>query len=122
MLVIIGCALLGGGIIAGVMGLTQPVVDAGDNFMTALRDGNYQQAYDLCTPTVQQELGSPEALGELIGENRPTEWNFTSRNISNDLGTLTGTATFQGLGQRPIEMEFRQVDGAWRVSYFDFTE
>ncbi len=45
----VGIALL----IGGVLATTQPVVNAGDAYMTALRDGNYSKAFDLSASSLQ---------------------------------------------------------------------
>ncbi|MDE3090573.1 MAG: hypothetical protein KGJ80_14425, partial [Chloroflexota bacterium] len=79
---IIGISILGG------FGLTQPAADAGEKFMQSLKVGDYDTAYALCHPSLQQKLGGAQGLKRLVenGKAQPTTWNFTSRNVDNAQG------------------------------------
>ncbi|MDQ3929085.1 MAG: hypothetical protein M3328_08055, partial [Chloroflexota bacterium] len=50
------CAVLFLTVFSTVMNATQPMADTGEKFMAALRDGNDQQAYDLCTSALQSDF------------------------------------------------------------------
>lgn len=113
------CVILFGSLFAGVMGLTQPAVDAGDKFMSALRDGNYDRAFELSTPSLQQEVVDAETLRDALESKQPTKWSFTSRNIQNDLATLEGTTTYANNESGQVEMELRKVGNDWRVSFIN---
>ena len=108
----IGVALLVGGIFAA----TQPVVNAGDAYMSALRDGDYNKAFNLSTPALQQELGSADNLKAAVGSKQPTSWNFTSRSIDNGQGSLSGTTTFTDGTNGTIDLGLSQVGNDWKVS------
>jgi ribosomal protein S27E len=101
-------------------GLTQPVVSAGDDFMTALKTGDFAHAYALCTPELQNELGSVSGMSTLVADNRPAEWNWTSRSIRNGVGRVDGT--FNDISGKPgtVQLVFRQVDNNWKVDSFRF--
>jgi hypothetical protein len=47
------------------------------NSMQALKDENYELAFDLCAPNIQEELGSAEGLQEFIesADRQPEKWN-----------------------------------------------
>ena len=113
------CGILFGSLFAGVMGLTQPAVDAGDKFMVALRDGDYDRAFELSTPSLQEEVGDPERLRDTLQSKQPTKWSFTSRNIQNDLATLRGTTTYANNESGQVEMELRKVGNDWKVSFIN---
>ncbi|MCS7002347.1 MAG: hypothetical protein NZ518_05805, partial [Dehalococcoidia bacterium] len=68
-----GSVLLGGGTFAALIGATQPAVEQSDRFLGALRDGNWQAAFDLCTSEFQRELGQPQRLQQFVtqGNRRP---------------------------------------------------
>ena len=102
-----------------ILGATQPAVDAGDNFMAALRDGNYDRAFELSTPALQEEVGDAQALRDALERKQPTKWSFTSRNIQNDLATLGGTATYANNESGQVEMELRKVGNDWLVSFIN---
>ena len=113
------CGILFGSLFAGIMGLTQPAVDSGERFMTALRDGNYDRAFELCTPSLQQEVGDAGALKDALSSKQPTKWGFTKREINNDLATLQGTTTYAGGEAGEVEMELRKVGNDWKVSFIN---
>jgi hypothetical protein len=108
----VGVALL----IGGVFAATQPVVNAGDAYMSALRDGDYNKAFDLSTPALQQEVGSADNLKAAVGSKQPTSWSFTSRSINNGQGSLSGTTTFTDGTNGTVDMGLSQVGNDWKVS------
>lgn len=95
-----------------------PVTEAGDNFMGALRDGNYPQAYALAAPDLQQTLGSAERLGATTGAYRPLQWSWSTRSVRNGYGKLGGSATYQSGNNGTAELRLVKVDGQWRVNAF----
>lgn len=113
------CGILFGSLIAGVFGITQPAVDSGEKFMAALRDGEYDRAFELSTPTLQQELGDSDTLRDALQSKQPTAWTFTSRKIENDLATLGGTTTYANNEPGRVEMELRKVGNDWLVSFIN---
>ena len=107
----------------GVLG-TQPAATAGEDFMAALKKGDYNQAYNLCAPALQRELGSARNLETRIknGKVEPTGWTFTSRNVNNDTGQLDGTVTFTGNREGNVRLVLTQVGGQWKISGFNLQE
>ncbi|MBM3129545.1 MAG: hypothetical protein FJ009_13080 [Chloroflexi bacterium] len=118
------CTILFVVVFALGIGATQPAATAGENFMTALKNGDYNQAYGLCSPALQRELGNAGGLGTRIrnGKVEPTAWSFSSRNISNDTGELTGTVTFTGNREGTVRLVLAQVGGEWKISGFNLRE
>jgi hypothetical protein len=116
----VGCGVLFGIGIAGGLFYTQSVAATGDAFMTALRDSNYTQAYNLCTPELQRELRSAQDLERSARSNnvRPTSWNFTSRNIEGDEGRLEGTAQLEDGREATVRLALDRVGDDWKVSGF----
>lgn len=118
--VVLGCGLLIGGGVFALFQVGAPVREAGNTFMQALSDGEYADAYAMCAPALQRELGSAEALGSAL-ENagaRPQSWNITSFNIENSAGRLEGTVETEG-GTLPLAIELFN-DDTWRITSFDF--
>ncbi|CAG0956950.1 hypothetical protein ANRL3_00617 [Anaerolineae bacterium] len=112
--VIIGIAVVGG------LGMTQPTADVGEKFMTALKTGDYDTAYGLCHPALQQKLGGASGLKRLVesGKAQPSKWNFSSRNVNNDEGTLEGTVTMAG-GEGTVKLELVKVGSDWKIVSFN---
>lgn len=116
------CACIAGiGIALGV-GLTQPVRDQGDAFMQALKDSRYPMAYNMCDKDLQSELGSPAGLQSLVETNgvSPESWSFSSSNIENDRGVISGTTTLKSGTTVGIEIIFRRAGDQWKITSFSF--
>jgi len=67
------------------------------DFMTNLSAGNWAAAYAVCTPPLQNALGSAPALGKRITDSKvqPVSFTFTAINPGNPL-KIDGTAVFPG--------------------------
>lgn len=99
-----------------VFNATQPMADAGEKFMTSLRDRNDQQAYDLCTSALQTEFGDVATFTSRVDASRPTKWGFTNRNVSNGTGQLDGTATLTDGRDATVRLVLDNVNNAWKIS------
>ena len=120
--IVLGGSALVVGIVGLVFALTQPLADAGDAFMAALRDERYDVAFALCTPALQREVGSPQGLERRArsGNLRPTTWLFHRRKGNIGTGRLEGSAALAGGRRAQVRLLFEQVDGNWKVSAFTF--
>jgi hypothetical protein len=103
-----------------VFGVTQPVVDAGDRFLGDLKRADYAAAVAMSTPALQAEVGGATGLQRRVesGHARPTSWSFSSRNMNNQSGHVSGTAKFADGGEGPVELQLEQSGGHWLVSGF----
>jgi hypothetical protein len=121
LVLIVLCVVVLGGGIAAIFQATQPVADASEKFMVALRDGNYQQAYDMCTPTLQSELSDASGLENMItsANRKPATWSFTSRNINNDRGEVGGTATFADNTAGTVSIVLMKSGNDWKIEGFN---
>ena len=121
-LLIVGCAVFFISIFSVVNGALGPVTTAGDSFMGALRDGNYSQAFDLCTPDLQRAVVDVAGLQAKIEQNKkqPKSWNFNSRNQNNSQASFTGTATYADGSNGNVSLNFIQAGNVWKVDGFDF--
>jgi hypothetical protein len=84
--------------------------------MTALRDGDYSRAYDLSSRALQQEVGDAGGLEDALSAFQPASWSFTSRNITNNQGSLQGTTTYTNGETGTVEMALAQEGGEWKVT------
>lgn len=112
LLCVAGFAALGG----LVLGATQPVANAGEAYMTALRDGDYSKAFDLSSTALQQEVGNAQGLQTGLSSKQPARWSFTSRNVSNNQGNLSGTTTYKDGTSGTVDMVLTQVGNDWKVA------
>lgn len=113
------CTVLG--IVLLVSTLVQPIVDVGDNFMAALKTNNDTQAYALCAPDLQRELGSPAGMSSLVPDTRPTQWSWSTRSIRNGVGRLEGSFTSTDGKRGTVQMTLSQADSDWKIASFRLT-
>ena len=101
------------------------LADQGAAFMTAFKDGNFQAAYDLMSPELQQEVGGVADLESMVLDNAatPAEWSFNSVNMSTEDGTNTGTldgeVTFADGKTGTVNLVFIQDGDTWRLMSFN---
>ena len=95
-----------------------PLVDNGDRFMGALRDGDFQAAHAMATPELQREVGDAARWGASIGNYQPAQWSWSQRSVRNDVGRLEGSVTYRGGNEGRAELRLHQVDGEWRVAAY----
>jgi hypothetical protein len=84
----------------------------------------FDKAYNLCTPALQRELQNARALETRVknGKVQPTQWSFSSRNISGDQAQLDGSVTFVGNKEGTVRLTLTQVGGEWKVVGFNLRE
>ncbi len=115
-------AIIGFSIVGG-LGLTQPAADVGEKFMQSLKTGDYDTAFALCHPSLQQKLGNAQGLKRLIenGKAQPTIWSFTSRNVDNDQAHLEGTVTMLG-AEGTVTLDLVKLESDWKVIGFNLKQ
>lgn len=111
-------AVVFGGMLFTTLGLTRTADVVGEDFMAALRDGNYRQAYSLCAPALQTDLGSVDKLGESVKDLHPTQWTFTSRQVEGGSAQLDGDLTYGDQQAGKLRLVLDQIGNDWRVSGF----
>jgi hypothetical protein len=122
-IVLVLCIALFAFPIVGGLLLTQPVAAAGDSFMAALRDSDFDAAYVLMTPELQSELESAQGLQNFIVANgvQPASWSFLSRSVNNDEGQLEGTLTTTANVELNVRLVLYNVGGQWKIAGMHFT-
>ncbi len=115
-------AIIGMGLVGGI-GLTQPVADVGEKFMQSLKAREYDVAFGLCHPSLQQKIGNAQGLKQMVetGKAQPIKWSFDSRNIENNQGRIEGTVSMQG-GEGSLTLEFAKSGNEWKVIGFNLEE
>ena len=120
--VIVGAIVLGGLITAGVLAivipLTQPVVDAGNAFLEALDAQDFDAAYAMMSPELQNEVGE-NGLAEHFTNADLSDWSYSQRSIRNGVGRLNGRVMWNGEATE-LTFFFTNIDGQWRLVSYDF--
>lgn len=91
----------------------QGMGDTANEFMLALRDAQYEDAFALMSDSYQQEVGHPENLVGRLGGS-PQDWQFNSFDSTNNFGTINGTVQVDGVS-RGIILNLIYDGSAWRV-------
>jgi hypothetical protein len=88
-------------------------------FMTNLSAGNWAGAYALCTPTLQNALGSAPALGKRITDNKVQPVSFSITDVTPGTPVkLDGTAVFPGNRPGVLHLELERVGSTYQVNAF----
>ena len=116
-LVIALCAGLGTMFVAGIFGLTQPVVDASNEFLALLGQGKIGEAYASTADgfRAQQDESSFTAAVKQLGLTEYASASWQSREINNNEGSVEGTVTTKGGGTKPIAIRLVKENGKWKV-------
>lgn len=119
-----GCALAGAVIVLGLAGviylvlrLTAPMVEEGEKFLGTLGSGSTEVAYGMASPTLRnsQTLDEFTRTVKAYGLDDFESASWSNRSITNDRGTMEGTAVTKSGGSVPLTMEMIKEDGTWRV-------
>ena len=104
---------------------TVQVAAVGTDFMTRLKNSDWNGAYNLCTPDLKKELGSAPQLGTKIsgGKVQPVDWTFqdfsTITPTSQD-AQIDGTAHFSGNRSGTLRLVLDRVaPNQWQISGFN---
>jgi hypothetical protein len=111
----------GGGSAAGGTGGIRNTADAvAEGFMQALSDGDYETAYNLMSPDLQNDFGNSvtEFANGARSVARPTRWNLQSFN-SDQGAEFAGTVDFDNNVTGDARLEVVNTVDGWRVDAFN---
>lgn len=106
------------------------VQQVSEDFMTALKERDYDAAFRLFSSDLQEEIGDAATLQSLAEANGvlPESWSFTNTNISTEngetTGTVEGTVTYEdgGTGELQIyTLKVEAVTTVWILVGFNLT-
>jgi hypothetical protein len=104
----------------GIIRLTQPIADAGNNFMIEIKEGDYTTAYGMGSDFWQDQLGSAEYLQVFFYDRQPQNWSFNSRNVSGNAGRLYGTVTDKDGDKTSIALSLVKEGDEWKISGIEY--
>ncbi|MEM5775420.1 MAG: hypothetical protein AAGU05_10495 [Anaerolineaceae bacterium] len=90
------------------------------SFFTALANGEYQTAFDLCAAPLQEELVNAEELRFELGNGRlqPVSWEILTRRFAADEVEFTGSMDFGNRGSGAFRITLRRFEQGWKVIVF----
>jgi hypothetical protein len=110
------------------LGRAQEVYATGDAFLTALKDEDYDQAYALFVPELQQQIGEVADLQSMIQDNmaQPDEWEWTSFKQSTGEGgvqtaSLEASLTYLEGREGAVTLTLVKIGEEWKLTSFNLT-
>jgi hypothetical protein len=103
--------------VGGIFALTRPVVDASEQFLTLLGQGQIAEAYASTADGFrarQDEAWFTQDVKQ-IGLTDFASVSWHSRQIENQAGTADGTLTTKSGGTRPVSVRLVREKGRWAV-------
>lgn len=96
-----------------------PMMNVGEVFLQAFKEGNAVATFNLFTPDAQRSAGGAEAWAKVVASGKadktlPSQWKIASTEIANGAGLLRGTVMTKG--EKQLLLTFVKVDGVWRIS------
>jgi hypothetical protein len=109
----------------GALKTAQAFTKVGNEFMTTLRDGNYETAYSMLHPNLQAEIGTAADLQKGCEDNaaQPKDWSFSSINTNTDANkvttaTMEGSVNYQDGKTGTVSLELAKDGEAWKIISF----
>jgi hypothetical protein len=111
------CAGVGVLLVGGVFTLTQPVVDASEQFLTLLGRGKIAEAYASAADgfRARQDEASFTGAVKQLGLTDYASAFWHSRQVENQEGTAEGTVTTKSGGTKPVSIRLVRDGGRWAV-------
>lgn len=106
-------------LIGGVFFLTQDMANAGDAFMQAIQENRLEDAYAMLGGEALDDVEDLDAFEAQLEGIELESWSFTSRNVNNDMGDVSGTAVIGGETFAAI-LYFRKVEDTWQIIGYNF--
>lgn len=115
--VLLGAAVVIGGIVAIALYATSGLPDAADKFLSKIAANDYDGALALTTPDFRAstDRAALEAFARGNGIDGYKSASWSSRSIENSVGTLEGEITVADGGVIPMTIQLVKTDGEWRI-------
>ena len=119
-IVILGVGLCAGLLIffvVGLFALTQPVVDASEQFLALLGQEKFDEAYACAADGLRAEhdAASFARAARRLGLSNYSSASWHNRVITNQEGLAEGTLTTKSGDTRPVTVQLIKEGGKWRV-------
>ena len=104
--------------------IIESVSATGEEFLQALKDSDYEAAFALLNPDVQDELGNPEALSFLFPPDSIDAWEYEADSITTTTGetgvAMTGTITMSDGSEVEMLLILISVNGVDQIAGYSF--
>ena len=109
---IIGSVLLGACSLAKDLSVVSKL---GNDFMTGLRDSQYEQTWGMLTPALQTEIGNYDAWVTFATPRTFGTWSFSNTQVQNNQAQLDGECSIEGITYT-LTLVMDKVDSVWKIS------
>ncbi len=99
----------------GIVNELTTVTATGNDFMTALRDRDFDTSYDMLTTGVKNEIGDKGAWVTFARPRNFDSWTFSNTEFENDMAQIDGEAML-GTDKYDIRLVFQKVGEAWMIA------
>lgn len=99
----------------GIVNELTAVTKAGGDFMTALRDREFDTSYDLLTTNVKNEIGDKNDWVTFARPRNFDSWTFSNTEFENDMAQIDGEAML-GADKYDIRLVFQKVGEEWMIA------
>lgn len=93
-----------------------------DSFMTHVRTGSFEKAYQLLSPDAQNQIPDAEAFRRIVTENnwQPTKWKWTVERVEQEHAEFDGDATYIGNKNGKVQLWLDKIEKRWKISGMNF--
>lgn len=97
---------------------TEPAEKVAQTFMLHLRDGQFIEAFNLCSTDYQRDLGNPHKMGNDLKTAGmiPAKWSIKEREGVEDGIELRGDLTFSNNKQGSLKIKVKKKGVEWKVT------
>lgn len=119
---IVGCGVCFASIFGFLNVLLAPASDVANTFLEAVRDDNYEIAYQQLSSDLKTQVEDSQRLHSLVLEYgaEPEVWFFNSQSVENNFGRFVGQATLKNGEQVDITIRLQLYDELWQVTSFEW--
>lgn len=122
LIIVFACIGTLGGSVFFALRLTAPAADAASDFLVATRDEDYDAAFAMMTPELQETLGgSPQGYSDNLeaGGIDLDSWTIASREVDGDEGLIQGEYTLADGTTARYRIILINEDG-WQIDGYSF--
>jgi hypothetical protein len=111
-ILMIGSILLGACTVAKDLSV---VAKLGNEFMTGLRDSQYEQTWNMLAPSLQTELGTYEAWVNFATPRTFDKWSFSNTKVENNQAQIDGECSL-GSDAYTLTLIMDKINEVWKIS------
>jgi hypothetical protein len=87
------------------------------DFLVSIHDLNFNHAFEILSPTLKNEIGSPENLAQVLYSKDviPEKWSLDKETPDASRMILDGSVTFKNGKRGTVEIRLWKYEGNWEI-------